>query len=174
MGRNYKDMKGASNPNYKTGLCTKGKKPKYYNTWQNMKQRCLNPNHPKYYRYGGRGIKIHKPWLDISNFSKWAISAGWEEGFTIDRIDNDGDYSPENCTWVSVSSNSRKKSTTKITKKQADFIRKRLSLGEDENEIAKEYGVVQGTIWFIKNNYTHVEEGLCTEMLNKRKNRASE
>jgi len=109
-----KDVKGSKNPNFKTGYCIKGQTPSFYNTWQGMKARCLNPNNPKYHRYGGRGIKVCEEWMDIKNFSEWALSNGWKQGLTLDRINNDGNYCPENCRWVSVCENSRKKSTTKI------------------------------------------------------------
>lgn len=159
MGRNYKDFKGENNPNFRHGL------PKGHpilNTWNNMKQRCLNPKHKKYHRYGGRGIKVFEEWMSSVNFIDWAINNGWKEGLTIDRIDNDGDYIPENCVWISQSENSRKKRTTKLSMDQATEIRKRLEAGENEYDLAKEFGVVHGTIWFIKNNFTHVAEGECT------------
>lgn len=102
-------LKGKDNPNYRTGYKMKGNVPSFYNSWQAMKQRCLNPKNPKYVRYGARGIKICDEWLTIEGFSSWALNNGWEEGLTIDRIDNNGNYCPENCRWVSVSENSRKK-----------------------------------------------------------------
>ena len=172
MGRNYKDFSGDKNPNYKTGYSVKdenGKRVGFYNTWQNIKGRCLRKTHPKYHRYGGRGIKVCDDWLDINKFAEWSLSNGWKEGLTIDRIDNDGDYCPENCQWISASENSRKKSTTKLTKNQAEKIRKRLLGGENEHDLAKEYGVCHGTVWFIKNNYTHVEEGACSKKIKERR-----
>jgi hypothetical protein len=169
MARNYNDITGKNNHNYKTGLCVKGlKKPGYYNSWMNMKARCLRETNPKYYRYGGRGIKIHEPWMDIRVFSLWAIESGWREGMSIDRIDNDGDYTPENCRWISHAENSRKKSTTKISFKDAETIRVRVKNGECAYDLAKEYGVVHGTVWFIVKNFTHVEEMACTERLKSR------
>lgn len=169
MGRNYSDFSGAKNPNYKTGYTVKGKINGFYTTWQNMKGRCLRKNHPKFSCYGARGIKIYEPWLKIENFAKWALENGWEEGLSIDRIDNNGDYCPENCKWISIASNSRKKRTTKISFEQAKEIRKRIFLGERETDLAKEYGVVHGTIWFINKNFTHVEDGECTKKLKNRK-----
>lgn len=165
--KNNLDIRGNKNPNYKTGYCINGEKPSFYNSWQGMKARCLNKNHPKYKRYGGRGIKIYDGWMDIKGFSKWALENGWKEGLTIDRIDNDGDYCPENCIWVSVSENSRKKRTTKIDMITAQEIRSRIN--EDWNELAKEYGCTHGNIWFIMKNFTHVPEGECTKMLKENK-----
>jgi len=161
------DVRGTKNPNYKTGLAMPNAEHKgVYNSWQNMKSRCLNPRHPKYYRYGGRGVKICKPWLNVKTFYEWALANGWEPGKTIDRIDNDGDYCPENCRWVSMSENSRKKRTTKIDQKTAEEIRSRAC--EDWYLLAKEYGCSHGNIWFIMNGYTHVAEGDCTKAIAER------
>lgn len=167
------DKRGIKNPNYKTGLTVKGNpEVGIHNTWCNIKQRCCNPKNPKYARYGGRGIKIFEDWFDINNFYHWAKENGWFVGASIDRKDNDGDYCPENCHWVSMSENSRKKRTTKISFEQAQDIRKRLDSGENAYDLAKEYGVVHGTIWFIQKNFTHVADGECTKKLkeNREKN----
>tara|TARA_B100000686_G_C16784392_1_gene974203 strand:- start:2383 stop:2886 length:504 start_codon:yes stop_codon:yes gene_type:complete len=163
-------LKGKNNPRYKTGLCMgkDGKSSGLYNSWQNMKGRCLRQTHPKYERYGGRGIKICNEWLGIEGFYKWAMANGWEPGLSLDRIDNDGNYCPENCQWVTMSANSRKKSTTKLTREQAENIRNLAAQGVDDEVIARSFGVTAGNIWFIKKGYTHVASGECTQMLQSR------
>lgn len=81
---------------------------KLYSCWKNMRSRCYGKYNTHYKSYGGRGIAVCEYWkLDYLNFKDWALKNGWEENLTIDRIDNDGDYTPYNCRWISLSENSR-------------------------------------------------------------------
>lgn len=67
-----------------------------------MKQRCNNPNNPKYPSYGGRGIKICEEWAnDFEEFKSWSYENGYSDELSIDRVDNDGNYEPSNCKWSS-------------------------------------------------------------------------
>lgn len=82
------------------------------NVWYGMKRRCFTRSHKSYMNYGGRGITICKEWLILKNFQKWSMANGYHRGLQIDRIDNDGNYCPENCRWVTPAENSRNKRST--------------------------------------------------------------
>ena len=108
--------------NHKThGACPiDGKRERLYRVWDNIKQRCNNPNNTSYKYYGGRGIKMCDLWeSDYVSFREWAIANGYDKDAkqgqcTIDRIDNDGNYTPDNCRFVSMKTqamNKRKRGT---------------------------------------------------------------
>jgi hypothetical protein len=76
---------------------------------KSMLHRCYNKNNPYYKNYGGRGIKVCEKWKSsLPAFYEWAINNKWIKGLSIDRIDNQGDYTPENCHFITISENSRK------------------------------------------------------------------
>jgi hypothetical protein len=101
-----------------------------YSILNKMKSRCYNLNHEAYDRYGGKGITICDEWfVDSKSFFNWAMSNGYEDGLTIDRIDNEKGYSPDNCRWVTRAEQNRNRSNNRMitlfgeTKCAAEWIR---------------------------------------------------
>ena len=72
-----------------------------YSIWNDIKRRCFNPKNKRYKQYGGRGITICKEWLNFQNFYDWSMKNGYNKKLIIDRINNDKNYTPNNCRWVS-------------------------------------------------------------------------
>lgn len=97
------------------------KRTKIYVVWCNMKARCNNPNHTQYKDYGGRGIKVCDRWNN--SFLEFFKDMGeLKEGFTLDRKDVNGGYSPENCRWATMLQQSRNKRTDGVCRYSKGWI----------------------------------------------------
>jgi hypothetical protein len=84
-------------------------KSRLFRIWDNMNRRCSDYKATGWKHYGGRGITVCPEWLDFIPFMNWAMANGYTENLEIDRIDNDGNYEPSNCRWITRTENNRNK-----------------------------------------------------------------
>lgn len=92
-----------------------GSGTRLYYVWSHMRRRCSNPKDVGYKNYGGRGIKVCEEWVDdFVAFREWALASGYRESLTLERIDVNGDYCPENCTWIPKSEQSKNRRNVRM------------------------------------------------------------
>lgn len=95
-------------------------KSKLYRKWKSMMNRCYKPYVWNYPRYGGRGIKVCDDWKKYENFREWAYATGYDKNLdgrteqSLDRIDNDGNYCPENCRWTTAREQQKNREITTV------------------------------------------------------------
>lgn len=114
-----------------------------------MKQRCLNPRCAAYKNYGARGITVCEEWMEFEPFCEWALHSGYERGLDLDRRDNSGGYSPENCRWISRRENVNNR--RKAIFLEVDGVRKART--EWERQLGLPYGVLKH--WFETHGYEY-------------------
>jgi hypothetical protein len=129
-----------------------------YRIFNNMYQRCYNLKNKDYENYGGRFIRICPEWLNNrKSFIDWAMDNGYKDNLTIDRIDNNGNYEPSNCRWVTRKINNRNNRTTILNEEQVKDIKFALYKGVKNYHLAKLYNVNSRTISNIKTNKTWID-----------------
>lgn len=116
------------------------KHTRLYSVWNKMKQRCHNENDKSYKNYGGRGIKVCSEWrYDFQSFYDWALANGYQEGLTIDRKNNDGDYEPGNCRWATDAEQNLNKRTNRFITFEGET--------KTVKEFADKYGIRYTTLY---------------------------
>jgi len=132
-----RDQTGKNNPFYKHGLS----KTKLHGVWFHMIRRCENEKDSGFKTYGKRGIKVCEEWHDFLKFYEWANNNNYSEGLQLDRIDNDGNYEPSNCRFVTSQAN---------------------------NEIGRRTPQFNNTSGFIGINYIKDQDKWCVRIQNKK------
>jgi hypothetical protein len=115
-----------------------------HNCWKHIIQRCSDFRTEGWYDYGGRGITVCEEWKDFVTFKDWALANGFREDLQIDRIDNDGPYSPENCRWVTHTENVR--NTRHVHYVEAFGERKALSVWAEDERCGVSYWTLKRRI----------------------------
>lgn len=140
--------------NSKGGYTKKEKYKQLYNSWNGMKDRVSNPNRKDAKYYFKKGISICPEWYDFNIFKEWAYNNGYKSGLTIDRIDINKDYCPENCRWITLAEQQSNKSSNhfleykgeiktitewgRILNKSYDYLYRRLKKGYSLEKIIEE------------------------------------
>lgn len=115
---------GSKNGNYRHGHSTAGNASKTYHVWAEMLARCANPQHPRWHDYGGRGIDVDPRWRTFAHFLN--DMGEKPDGYSIERVNNDRGYWPDNCTWIPLteqSKNRRPRRTPYVRQPDGTFAR---------------------------------------------------
>lgn len=132
-----------------------------YKLWSSIKKRCYNVNEENYERYGGRNISMCDEWKNnFMSFKNWVDNNNYKKGLQIDRKDNDGNYEPSNCRFITQLENSRNKRNLVLSIEKARQIRNLYSLGEHTySNIGKIFGIDPSLIRQIILNKIWKERG---------------
>lgn len=133
-----------------------GGRTKLYRSWEAMKSRCYRKKDNRYKHYGGRGIVVCDEWrFSFVEFMKWSMKSGYIDGLTIDRKDNDGNYEPSNCRFVTLTQNNRKRGGVKMSWAKVDAMRDFRSMYDYSiYRLSKIFGVSWDTASNIVKNKT--------------------
>lgn len=143
-----RDWRGLLNPKYSHGTRVSGARSPAYVSWVEMRWRCLSPRCRHYKNYGGRGITICPRW---DAFALFLVDMGPRPAdTTLDRIDVNGNYEPNNCRWATKTQQNRNRRTTKLDESRVRQIRERLLVGDTKVAIARDFGISPSQVRFIQ------------------------
>lgn len=125
-----------------------------YRIFNHMHNRCYNENDIRYNRYGGRGIYVADEWHKFENFMRWALSNGYKDDLSIDRIDPNGNYCPENCRWAAKSTQSNNKTNNRFYTFNNEI--------HTIAEWAKVFNIPYKKLWKRLNSGWNIERALTT------------
>ncbi len=150
---------------------------KLYSIWRGMKQRCYNKKHTRYVDWGGRGIIVCKEWKNnFLSFYNWAISNGYGKNLTIDRENNDGNYNPKNCRWIT------KKAQSFNRRRKKKFKNRPVGIVKSGKNYGAQIKIDNKQIWIgtyktkfeaIKARNDHIKNNNLPHRLNKNKDSES-
>ena len=141
----------------KIGITSHGEtKTRLHKIWESMLARCEYQKHPHYNEYGGRGITVCEEWHNYNTFKDWAKDNGYSENLTIDRKNNNGNYEPDNCRWITNALQQRNKNNCQMLNHNGKT--------QTLSEWARELGINRGTLW-SRINILHweVEKALAAD-----------
>lgn len=128
-----------------------------HHIWNSMKQRCENPKAISYKYYGAKGVSVCEEWQEFKPFCEWAMANGYRDDLTIDRINNDGNYCPENCRWA----------TNKEQQNRTSYNRQYTYNGETLNitQWAEKAGISRNMLYKRLSRGWSIEKALTTKKL---------
>lgn len=135
------------------------KDERLYNIWQSMKQRCNDENHSEFQRYGMRGIEVNEKWNNsYAEFKSWALNNGYSDELSIDRIDNDGDYTPSNCRW----STPKEQANNRSNSLNISFEGEEMTLAQWSEKLNIPYSCLYGRLnngWSVERSFSTPSRG---------------
>ena len=142
----------------KHGACRKGQNSRLYRIWLRMKDRCYYPRDISYKYYGARGVTVCPEWHEFRNFQEWAISNGYSDNLSIDRIDVNKNYEPSNCRWSD--------NLTQANNKRSNVYFEAFGEKHTLTEFSRIYGINWATLYKrVVNNGWDVETALTKPLM---------
>lgn len=134
----------------------KGTGTRLYGIWKGMRERCNTRSSTTYKRYGGKGITVCSEWNDFDVFREWALSHGYADDLTIDRINSAGNYEPNNCRWATYKEQANNLRTNRVI----SFNGRTMTMTQWGDEL----GIKPTTIWARLKRGWSIEQTLTTEV----------